>query len=171
MLEPMSSSSAPAATTRLRPLQLLTGTIGAGAVLVALARIFMDPSAPMPSLWQVGAVALALLGAAVLLRQVGYAVPSLPTGLPEENAAETSIRYFSSTTVLRAAICEAPLFVGLLVSVLTPHTWLPLALALPGSVALFWVHAWPSERTASAVEEGLERDGAKSHLAETLGLR
>jgi hypothetical protein len=170
MLEAMSSSSAAAVTARLRPLQLLTGTIGIGAVLVVLARVFIDPAAPMPSLWQIGVVALALFGAAVLLRQVGYAVPSLPRGLPEENAAETSVRYFSSTTVLRAAICEAPVFVGLFVSVLTPHTWLPLALALPGSVALFWVHAWPSARTVAAVAEGLERDGARSHLAEALGL-
>ena len=170
MLGAMSSSPAPAAAARLRPLQLLTGTIGTGAVFVVLARVFIDTAAPMPSLWQVGIVAVALLGSAVLLRQVGYAVPSLPHGLPEENAAETSVRYFSSTTVLRAAICEAPVFVGLFVSVLAPHTWLPLALALPGSVALFWVHAWPSPRTVAAVAAGLERDGARSHLGEALGI-
>lgn len=165
------SSPVPPFASRLRPIQLLTGTIAGGAILVALARIFLDPAAPMPAWWQVAVVAVALLGAAMTIRRVGYSVPSLPLGLPEDNAAETSLRYFSSTTVLRAAICEAPVFVALFVSVLPPRGWLPLALALPGAVALFWVHAWPSERTVAAVEEGLERDGARSHLGERLGLR
>ena len=32
-------------------------------------------------------------------------------------------------------------------------------------------HAWPSPRTAAAVEKGLEAEGAESHLSETLGFR
>lgn len=170
MLGAMSDLPAPLGD-RLRMLQLLTGTIAGGAVLVALARVFIDPAAPWPTWWQLAVVVLALLGSAVLLRQVGYAVPALPEGLPHENAAETSVRYFSSTTVLRAALCEAPVFIALFVSVLPPRSWLPLVLAVPGAVALFWTHAWPSERTATAVAEGLEREGAQSHLAEALGLR
>jgi hypothetical protein len=170
MLGAMSDLPAPLGD-RLRMLQLLTGTIAGGAVLVALARVFIDPAAPWPTWWQLALVVLALLGSAVLLRQVGYAVPALPDGLPQENAAETSVRYFSSTTVLRAALCEAPVFIALFVSVLPPRSWLPLVLAVPGAVALFWTHAWPSERTATAVAEGLEREGAQSHLVEALGLR
>lgn len=156
---------------RLRMLQLLTGTIAGGAVLVAVARVFIDPEAPWPAWWQLAIVIMTLLGSALLLRTVGYAVPALPQGLPRENATETSMRYFSSTTVLRAAICETPVFVALFVSVLPPRSWLPLILAVPGAAALFWTHAWPSERTATAVAEGLERDGAASHLVEALGLQ
>ncbi len=170
MLGAMSATPAPLGD-RLRMLQLLTGTIGGGAVLVALARIFIDTDAPWPAWWQLAIVVLVLLGAAVLLRQVGYAVPALPHGLSRDDAAETSMRYFSSTTVLRAAICEAPVFVALFVSVMAPRSWLLLVLAVPGAAALFFTHAWPSERTASAVAEGLERDGAPSHLVEALGLR
>lgn len=170
MLGAMSAMPAPLGD-RLRMLQLLTGTIGGGAVLVALARVFIDTAAPWPAWWQLGLVVVALLGSAVLIRQVGYAVPALPRGLPEENAAETSMRYFSSTTVLRAAICETPVFIALFVSVLPPRSWLPLVLAVPGAAALFWTHAWPSARTATAIAEGLEREGAPSHLPEALGLR
>ena len=46
-----------------------------------------------------------------------------------------------------------------------------LLIALPGGLALFWIHAWPSPRTAAAVEEGLEADGAESYLSEVLGFR
>ncbi|MDN5797623.1 MAG: hypothetical protein L0H79_18010 [Intrasporangium sp.] len=156
---------------RLRMLQLLAATIAGGALLVAVARVLVDTAAPWPSWWQLALVVLALLGSALLIRQVGYAVPALPDGLPDEHAAATSVRYFSSTTVLRAAICEVPIFVALFVSILPPRTWLPLVLAVPGAAALFWTHAWPSERTVTAVAEGLERAGARSHLAEALGLR
>ncbi|WP_347351287.1 hypothetical protein [Intrasporangium sp.] len=156
---------------RLRMLQLLAATIAGGAALVAVARVLVDTTAPWPAWWQLALVVLALLAAALLIRQVGYAVPALPHGLPDENAAATSVRYFSSTTVLRAAICEMPVFVALFVSILPPRTWLPLVLAVPGAAALFWIHAWPSARTAAAVVEGLEREGASSHLVEALGLR
>jgi hypothetical protein len=154
---------------RLRPLQLLAATIGGGSVLVALARIFMDPTVRMPSVLEVAVVLLTLLGVGLLMNRVGYHVPALPQGLPRENAFETSMRYFSSTTVLRAALAEAPIFVALLLSALGTRSWLLLLLALPGVGALFWVHVWPSARTAAAVEGGLEREGAESHLSETLG--
>ena len=53
----------------------------------------------------------------------------------------------------------------------TPHSWLTLLIALPGGLALFWIHAWPSPRTAAALEESLEADGAESYLSEVLGFR
>lgn len=167
----MASSRAPEAVARLRPLQLLTVTIGGGTVMFTGARIVLDPQVRTPSLVSVVLVLAALVLAALAIRVFGYAVPSLPTGLPRANAFETSLRYFASTTVLRAALSEGPFFVAFFLSLLEPRSWPLLLLVLPGVGALFWIHAWPSARTAAAVEAGLERDGAQSFLRETLGLR
>ena len=156
----------------LRPIQMVSGIIGGGALMISVARILVDPSAPMPSPWAIALVLLTLVGSAVLIRAVGYSVPALPHGLPRENAEATSLRYFASTTTLRSALAEAPVLVAFAASfAFAPHSWLPLVIALPGGVALFWVHAWPSPRTAAGVQEGLEEDGAESYLGEALGFR
>ncbi len=133
-------------------------------------RILVDLDPVPPSWLAVGLVLAAVVLATAAITLFGYAVPSLPHGLPRENAAQTSLRYFGSTTVLRSAIAQTPVLVAFAVSfVVTPRSWLPLLIALPVTGALFWWHAWPSPRTAAAVEKGLEAEGAESHLSETLG--
>lgn len=156
----------------LRTVQMVSGMVGIGALMLSAVRILVDPAAPMPSWPAVALVLVVLVGSAVLVRRVGYTVPALPQGLPRENAEATSLRYFTSTTILRTAFAEAPVLVAFAVSfVFTPHTWVTLLIALPGGLALFWLHAWPSPRTAAAVEAGLEAGGAKSYLSEALGFR
>lgn len=156
----------------LRPIQMISGIVGMGAIMLSAVRILVDPTAPMPSPWAVALVLVTLVGSAMAIRAVGYSVPALPLGLPRENAETTSLRFFTSTTTLRSALSEAPVLVAFAASfAFLPHSWLPLIIALPGGIALFWVHAWPSPRTAAAVEEGLEADGAESYLSESLGFR
>ena len=171
----MSTPPSPFASARnaaLRPIQMVSVAVGMGALMISAVRIIVDPLAPMPSPWAVAITLVALVGSAALIRYVGYAVPALPPGLPRENAEATSLRYFTSTTTLRTALAEAPVLVAFACSfAFTPHSWLPLLIALPGGLALFWVHGWPSARTAAAVEAGLEADGAQSHLSEALGFR
>lgn len=171
MLGPMSQPThSPAA--HLRPIQMVSVIVGMGALMLSAVRILVDPSAPMPSWAATAVVLLSLVASALLITFVGYTVPSLPNGLPRENAETTSLRYFTSTTTLRTALAEAPVLVAFVVSfTFEPHSWLTLLIALPGSLALFWVHAWPSPRTAAAVEKGLEADGAESWLSESLGFR
>lgn len=167
----MTSGPTPSTTTHLRPLQMLTGIIFGGSVMICAARVVIDASAPMPSWWAVGLVVVALFGAAYAINVVGYSVPALPHGLPRENAEGTALRLFSQTTVLRATLAEIPVVVAFFTSfAFSPHSWLTIAVALPGSAALFALHAWPSLRTAERVQEGLEADGARSHLAEALGI-
>lgn len=177
MLGSMSSPGQPPPTpdralATLRPLQLLSAAIGIGALMVTAMRVLVDPE-PVPPSWPAVAIVLAsIVAATALIMLFGYSVPSLPHGLPRENAARTSLRYFGSTTVLRSAIAETPVLVAFAVSFLVaPHSWLPLLVALPVTGALFWWHAWPSPRTAAAIEKGLEAGGAESHLSETLGFR
>ena len=166
------SPFASSANAALRPIQMVSVAVGMGALMISAVRIIVDPSAPLPSPWAVALTLVALVGSAALIRYVGYAVPALPHGLPRENAEATSLRYFTSTTTLRTALAEAPVLVAFACSfAFTPHSWLPLLIALPGGLALFWVHGWPSARTAAAVEAGLEADGAESHLSEALGFR
>jgi hypothetical protein len=149
---------------------MVSAMVGVGALMLSAVRVLVDPSAPMPSAAAIGIVLLALVGSAVLIRWVGYSVPALPPGLPRPNAEATSLRYFTSTTTLRTALAEAPVLVAFAVSfAFTPHSWLTLLIGLPGGLALFWLHAWPSPRTAAAVETGLEAEGAESYLSEALG--
>ena len=181
MSESPAPSSSPSDPTRpvpssavgtLRTVQMVSGMVGIGALMLSAVRIAVDPAAPMPSWAAVAVVLVVLVGSAVLVRRFGYTVPALPDGLPRENAEATSLRYFTSTTILRAAFAEAPVLVAVAVSfVFTPHSWLTLLIALPGGLALFWLHAWPSPRTAAAVEVGLEAGGAESYLSEALGFR
>lgn len=165
-LEPQSPQSA------LRPVQMVSAMVGIGAVMVTVVRIFVDPSAPMPSLPAIAVVLVALIASAVLIRLVGYSVSPLPAGLSGEQAASASLRSYTSTTTLRTAIAEAPVLIAFAVSfTFQPHSWLPLLIALPGALALWWLHAWPSPRTAAALEQVLEADGTESHLSESLGFR
>ena len=156
----------------LRPIQMVCAMVGMGALMLSAVRVIVDPAAPMPSAIAVALVLVALVSSALLIRRVGYSVPALPPGLPRENAEATSLRFYTSTTILRTALAETPVLVAVAVSfAFTPQSWLTLLIALPGGLALFWVHAWPSPRTAAAVEEALEADGAESHLSEVLGFR
>ncbi|MCU1539008.1 MAG: hypothetical protein JWP82_3359 [Humibacillus sp.] len=156
----------------LRTVQMVSGMVGMGALMLSAVRVIVDPAAPVPSVLAIAIVVVALLGSALLIRRVGYAVPALPQGLPRENAEAMSLRFFTSTTILRTALAETPVLVAFAVSfAFTPHSWLTLLIALPGGLALFWLHAWPSPRTAAALAEALEADGAESHLGEVLGLR
>lgn len=162
--------SGPAAA--LRPIQMVSAMVGIGAVMVSVVRILVDPAAPMPSPLAIGIVLAVLLASAVLIRLVGYKVPPLPADISPEQAASASLSTFTSTTTLRTAIAETPVIVAFAVSfALEPRSWLPLLIALPGSIALFWLHAWPSRRTAAALEHSLEADGVESHLSEALGFR
>ncbi len=156
----------------LRPIQMVSAMVGIGAVMITVVRIFVDPSAPMPSVAAILIVLVALVASAVLIRLVGYTVPALPPSITPEQAASASLRAYTSTTTLRTAIAEAPVLVAFAVSfTFQPHSWLPLLIALPGALALWWLHAWPSARTAAALEDALEREGGESHLSETLGFR
>lgn len=172
MPSPRPSPTPDEALAALRPLQLLSAAIGMGALMLSATRIILDPEPVPPSWLAVGIVLASVVVATGVIVIFGYSVPSLPTGLPQENAARTSLHYFGSTTVLRSAVAETPVLVAFAVSFLvTPRSWLPLLVALPVAAALFWWHAWPSPRTAAAVERGLEAEGAESHLSETLGFR
>jgi hypothetical protein len=143
-----------------------------GAVMMTAVRITIEPGAETPSMLAVAIVVAALAVAAALIVVFGYAAPALPLDLPRENAEATSLRYFGSTTVIRSALAEMPTIVAFLVSfAVEPKSWLVMLLALPGTLALFWWHAWPSPRTAAAVETALESQGAESHLSESLGFR
>ncbi len=159
-------------TATLRPIQLVCTAVGMGALMITVVRIFIDPAAPMPSLTAIAIVLVTLLAAAVLITYAGYSMPALPLGLPRENAETTALHFFTSGTILRTALAEAPVLVAFAVSfAFTPRSWLPLAIAVPGALALFWLHAWPSARTAAATERALEADGAESYLSEALGFR
>jgi hypothetical protein len=151
---------------------MVSAMVGVGAVMITVMRIFVDPSAPMPSVLAMAIVLVVLVASAVLIRLVGYSVPPLPEGLSPEQAVSASLRHYTSTTTLRTAIAEAPVLVAFAVSfTFQPHSWLPLLIALPGALALWWLHAWPSPRTAAALEESLEANGTESHLSESLGFR
>ena len=96
----------------LRPIQMVSAMVGMGALMLSAVRVIVEPAAPMPSALAIAIVLVALVGSALLIRRVGYSVPALPHGLPRENAEATSLRFFTSTTILRTALAEAPVLVA-----------------------------------------------------------
>lgn len=172
IFDPRAAGDAPPPEELLRPLKFVCVAVISGAVMMTVVRAFVDPEPVLPSMTAIvvtlACVALATAGITV----AGYSAPALPLGLTQEQAWRTSMRYFASTTIARAALSEAPVVVAFVLSfAVEPRSWLLLLVALPAALGLFWWHVWPSARTAAAVEVGLESEGADSHLSETLGFR
>src|SRR3954464_6761099 len=113
----------------LRPIQMVSVAVGMGALMLSAVRILVAPSAPMPSPWAVALVLATLVGSAVLIRYVGYAVPALPHRLGRVNREARSRRDFPSTPTLRPALGDAPGLGAFACSwAFTPRSWLPLAI-------------------------------------------
>ena len=136
----------------LRPIQMVSAMVGMGALMLSGRagdrRARRDAVRPghrhrARGARRVGACSSA--GSAT-------SVPALPHGpaAGERRGDEPALLHLDDD--LRTALAEAPVLVAFAVSfAFTPHSWLTLLIALPGGLALFWVHAWPSPRTAAAL--------------------
>lgn len=120
-------------------------------------------------------VPLAQLAAGVVLHllisAIGYRTPAISPDTPAEAAGRTSAGAFSSGTILRGALSESVAIASLaLAFIVTEGSYVTYLGGAVVSLALFALHAYPSERTIGRTETSLERDGGTSYLRHQLGL-
>ncbi|OUZ07972.1 hypothetical protein BHE97_14825 [Aeromicrobium sp. PE09-221] len=110
---------------------------------------------------------LALVAAAVgLARFLGAQLPAIAIGTPRDEAMARALGAFRANVMVRYAVLEAPLLIGVVVSFLVDHGAWPLLIAgVPSIVAMFAL-LWPSQASFERAERRLDRDGGRSYLRE-----
>jgi len=86
-------------------------------------------------------------------------------------AERISLGRFQSSMMLRFALTEVPVLVGLAASfVLDDGIW-PLLVAVAVGLPVMWFETWPGRRNARKFAARLESGGVRSGLVEALGAR
>lgn len=148
----------------------MTGTLVVLGV-VAWFAVGAEDAATAPPMWLV--VAQLVVGVVVfaMCETVGYRTPAIAPGASPEEARRTSQQALTSSTFVRAALCESIALVSLAVAFVIPHGGvLGYAVGAAVSIALLLVHAWPGQRVIERIATSLERDGGRSGLREAAGL-
>ncbi|KQY60145.1 hypothetical protein ASD11_11705 [Aeromicrobium sp. Root495] len=158
------SPSGPLNQLRILGLSLTTGPV---IVVVALAFVLpldTDDVPPVPVV--LGLLAVAVLGV-VLAERLGFRVPALtPAEAPD--AAEISLERYRVASMIRFAVVEAPILVGIVASfVLDFGLWPLLVIAVVSVPAMAW-EVLPTRRTIERTKAALESGGVMSRLDEVL---
>jgi hypothetical protein len=163
--------------TPARPLtaaRRLTLALAGGVVLIAVAlglAVSDDSARPGQTLpiWPyVVIVAFAAL-IALVVQLYGYRVPTLPAGLPAEEARERGLQAFTQSMVIRFALCESVALVSIaLTFVASPRSVQTYYLGGAAALILMAYHVWPGQQVVGRVQQGLDREGGHSDLVTAL---
>lgn len=120
----------------------------------------------LPPVWLTVGL-LALVAAAVgLARFLGDQLPAIAIGTARDQAMARALNAFRANVMVRYAVLEAPVLIGVVVSFLVDHGAWPLLIAgVPSIIAMFAL-LWPSEASFERAERRLDRDGGRSYLRE-----
>lgn len=163
----MSATSPSGSLSQLRILGL---SLTAGPVFVVLALAFVlpletDDVPPVP-------IVLALLAVAVLgvvvAERFGFRVPALK---PEDaaDAGQISLERYRAASMIRFAVVEAPILIGIAAAFVLDHgLWPLLVVAVVSVPAMAW-EVLPTRRTIERTKQALESGGVLSRLDEVLG--
>lgn len=160
-------STAPSGVPFVQSHRVMIGTLMSAPVLLALiVSVVLEVGDPDPVL--IGIVLVAGATAAALIPQVGYRLPPLERGKsPEETTAE-ALRRYQPPAMVRFAVAEAPMLLGVVLAFLDGS----LVHCLVGAaitVVLMALHVWPSRRVVERSAEALEADGVESGLRSEFG--
>lgn len=161
----MHDDAAPTAghLTRQQLLPLLTAFLGAPVLLlVLLGTVLGMPEGNPPTAWVV-VLALALSTSFLLAETIGFRTTALPTELAPEEAARISAGRFRQLLIIRFAIAETPILLGLVFSFAADNLWLYIFGLVLGWPMLAFL-TWPSSRNLEKVRRQLESGGARSYL-------
>lgn len=158
----------------LRQVQTLVGAVmgslAIAAVVLGVAFSSGERFDP-PPLWLVGAQVAAAVAVHLEVGVIGYRTTALHVETTEAEARRLSARAFSTGTVLRLGLCESVALGSVLAGFLIESGGYVVILSGAAiSLVLMAVHAWPGDGPIDRTVAGLERDGARSHLREQLGL-
>ena len=148
----------------LTTVKMLIGSLMAGVVVIGFVFTFIvPPERPEAPIWAWAVVAAAALGSTALALTLGFRVAPLPPELSVDETSRRTLAAVHTTSILRAAVCEAPglIAAALAVSVHTlPLLFFGLALAL----ILVATIAWPGSWALGRLQRALEADGARTGL-------
>lgn len=166
----MTTQPAPARLRMLRTIAI--GYLGA-IVMIGIAMTFITPAEdPWGAPDALGIVLPLAVGAAawIAVLTVGLRVPALPARDVEIDRT-AGLGAFQTSMFLRAAFAMLPALVSVALQFALPHATL-VTYAIGGAVSLVLVavYVYPQRYSVRLVERRLDRDGARSGLAASLGL-
>lgn len=122
-----------------------------------------------PPVWAVVLVGALGIAAAVLVPLVGYRLPAITPGTPEDEARGIVVKAVQSSTILRFALSEAVAVVSVALSFVVGHGGAIVCLiGVAVAIALGVLHVWPSDRVLTRTREALEREDGQSYLDDVL---
>ena len=145
-------------------LRIIVGAMAGGLVLVSLVGVILTGLDETPEPLWMGVWAVAALAAVGAALTVGFRVPALdPSDRDVEMRGRAALQ---TSTILRAALTEAPGILGLAVSFVTMSGYLAL-LGLLAVPVMLWL-SWPSRSNVARLEQALDAKGARSGLSEAV---
>lgn len=168
----MTTPPTPGPVAPIASLRILAGSLCAAPAIILLAMYFVlgvEPDAFSPPVWA-PVVPLALgvvLGATAVT--VGFRAAPVHPSTPPQEAAATGAQTFQSLMILRFALCEAPMIVGLAVGfVVSEGGFLVVLVGCLVTLALLLALTLPSGWQVDRVQAALEADGARVPLDDHL---
>ncbi len=167
-------TSTPGPTTApIQTFRILAWSLMGALLVIAVALYVADPDQAwdQPPLWSAAAVVVVAVAVLGLVGVVGYRTPAIAPGTPEDEARKKSLTAFQSSMILRFALCESIALIALALGYVVDDGG-PFLLYLLGAaiaVPAMIFHVFPSERTITAAEESLQREGGLSYLRQALG--
>ena len=145
-------------------LRIIVGAMAGGLVLVSLVGVILTGLDETPEPLWMGVWAVAALAAVGAALTVGFRVPALdPSDRDVEMRGRAALQ---TSTILRAALTEAPGILGLALSFVTMSGYLAL-LGLLAVPVMLWL-SWPSRSNVARLEQALDAKGARSGLSEAV---
>lgn len=145
-------------------LRIIVGAMAGGLVLVSLVGVILTGLDETPEPLWLGVWAVAALAAVGAALTVGFRVPALdPSDRDVEMRGRAALQ---TSTILRAALTEAPGILGLALSFVTMSGYLAL-LGLLAVPVMLWL-SWPSRSNVARLEQALDAKGARSGLSEAV---
>lgn len=165
-----SPTGPPRSAGTLQRLRVLAGAQLAAPFAIGLAMAFvLGFDADYPATTTALALAAVAVAGFLLAQLIGYRCAPATGGDPAD-VQQTSVLRFQTGMILRLALTEAPVIIGLVASFVLDHGLWPYVIAATPGVLAMYLHVWPGERIIARYEQELERDGHPSYLRRGLGL-
>lgn len=143
--------------------------IGGGFTIVAVAVFVLGfLNEQLPPWWMSAGLLLLPVAAWSLSETLASRLPALEPGLDGNDSTLRAIAAYQSNMVLRFALVESTLFVGLLLSFVLGYGAWPAVLVGVSNLPLLAMTVWPNHRNVSRAERVLNRSGGRAQLVRAL---
>lgn len=156
-------------------LRILTASLLGAPVIIGLVLAFVGSSdsdenwlTATPDPVFAGILLVAGVALFALVPAIGYKLEPIAPGTGPEDARRVAQGRFQAATILRFAVAEAPVLIGIVLAFLDGSYLLYVIGAVVG-LALMFLHVWPSRKVVERSAELLEAKGVDSGLRAEFG--